>query len=286
MPASVGLCSSRRLFCAGHLAQVMWRRPWSGCVLRSEGLPLEPKQHRARMRRWMGAGCALALICASPCTALGQSSAANSGAGAGTRSTAANPKTANPTTHAKATAKSSKACSPTHSSTQAKPHPASHPAAGTHPKSSTAAAARSSKSKYASSRKNGKRKTARGQQKIEPERAQAIQEALIREHYLSGEAVGTWNQSSEEAMRRYQADHGWQSKEVPDSRALISLGLGPSHDHLLNPESAMTTEPAAPSAASLTPASHSADAGARMSMTPAVAPATTAPAKHDSPGPQ
>ena len=44
-------------------------------------------------------------------------------------------------------------------------------------------------------------------------------------------------------MRRYQADHGWQSKTVPDSRASIKLGLGPSHDHLLNPESAMTTAP-------------------------------------------
>jgi len=65
----------------------------------------------------------------------------------------------------------------------------------------------------------------RGQQKIDSERAQAIQEALIREHYLSGEATGTWNQSSEEAMRRYQADNGWQSKTVPDARALIKLGL-------------------------------------------------------------
>ena len=54
-------------------------------------------------------------------------------------------------------------------------------------------------------------------------------------------------------MRRYQADHGWQSKTVPDSRALIKLGLGPSKDHLLNPESAMTTVPDAP-AASATPA--------------------------------
>lgn len=41
-------------------------------------------------------------------------------------------------------------------------------------------------------------------------------------------------------MQRYQADHGWQSKTTPDARALIKLGLGPSHDHLLNPESAMT----------------------------------------------
>ena len=86
----------------------------------------------------------------------------------------------------------------------------------------------------------------RGQQKIDAERARSIQAALIREHYLSGEPGGTWNQASEDAMRRYQGDHGWQTKEVPDSRALISLGLGPSKDHLLNPESAMTTAPLAP----------------------------------------
>ena len=96
--------------------------------------------------------------------------------------------------------------------------------------------------------KRSRRKRIRGQQKIDSERAQAIQEALIREHYLKGEATGTWNQASEEAMRRYQADHGWQNKTVPDSRALIKLGLGPSKDHLLNPESAMTTVPDAPRA--------------------------------------
>lgn len=106
----------------------------------------------------------------------------------------------------------------------------------------------------------GKKKL-RGQQKIDADRVQTIQEALIREHYLNGEATGTWNQSSEDAMRRYQADHGWQSKSVPDSRALISLGLGPSNDHLLNPESAMTTQPDAPKATALEPASHSADPG-------------------------
>jgi hypothetical protein len=95
----------------------------------------------------------------------------------------------------------------------------------------------------------------RGQQKIDPERARAIQEALIRQHYLTGKPAGTWNQASEDAMRKYQADHGWQSKTVPDSRALISLGLGPSHDHLLNPESAMTTGPDLPHGA--VPTAHS-----------------------------
>jgi hypothetical protein len=174
----------------------------------------------------------------------------------------------------------------------AKPHPTSnptsHPTTGTHSKSTTAGA-HPSKAKHTASNKSGargrKKTTARGQQKIEPERAQAIQEALIREHYLTGEAAGTWNQSSEDAMRRYQADHGWQSKTVPDARALISLGLGPSHDHLLNPESAMTTGPFSAGSASLTPASHSADPGARMDTKPASPAPATAP-EHDASGPQ
>jgi hypothetical protein len=137
--------------------------------------------------------------------------------------------------------------------------------------------------------KSGKRKTtARGQQKIEPERAQAIQEALIREHYMTGEAAGTWNQSSEDAMRRYQADHGWQSKTVPDARALISLGLGPSHDHLLNPESAMVTGPFPARSSTAAPVSHSADPGAQLDTKPSspVAPEPATTSEHDASGPQ
>jgi hypothetical protein len=129
--------------------------------------------------------------------------------------------------------------------------------------------ARSSKSKRLNSKKTPGKKTARGQQKIDPQRAQAIQEALIREHYLTGEPAGTWNQASEDALRKYQADHGWQSKTVPDSRALISLGLGPSHDGLLNPDSAMTTGPDVSHSASVRsspqmPVSHGAAPGAPM----------------------
>ena len=138
------------------------------------------------------------------------------------------------------------------------------------------------KTHTASSGKRSSRKKSsrvRGQQKIDSERAQAIQEALIREHYLTGEATGTWNQASEEAMRRYQADQGWQSKTVPDSRALIKLGLGPSKDHLLNPESAMTTVPDRPQAQPMPTTSHSA--------TPAAEPASASPANpSDSSRPQ
>ena len=93
--------------------------------------------------------------------------------------------------------------------------------------------------------KNSRSSRKRGQQAIDHERARAIQEALIREHYLQGAPSGTWDATTQAAMQRYQADHGWQSKTTPDSRALIKLGLGPSNDHLLNPESAMTSAPAA-----------------------------------------
>jgi hypothetical protein len=97
--------------------------------------------------------------------------------------------------------------------------------------------------------RKSRRKTSsrqRGQQKIDTTRSREIQEALIREHYLDGSASGVWDPKSQSAMERYQADNGWQSKTVPDSRALIQLGLGPDHEHLLNPESAMTSRPDPP----------------------------------------
>jgi len=113
---------------------------------------------------------------------------------------------------------------------------------------------RQSPSKH-TSHKGKKSRTSwrRGQQKVDPSRSREIQQALIRQHYLSGEATGKWDAATEDAMRRFQADNGWQNKTVPDSRALIKLGLGPNHDHLLNPESAMTTAPVAPPARPQTP---------------------------------
>lgn len=145
--------------------------------------------------------------------------------------------------------------------------------------------AKTTKAHARSAGKRSRKKRPRGQLKIDSERAQAIQSALIREHYLKGEATGTWNQASEEAMRRYQADNGWQSKTVPDSRALIKLGLGPSKDHLLNPESAMTTVPDAPRAASLPTSSQSPSPAASHSGPPSAAPATTS-SQSDSSNPQ
>ncbi len=83
----------------------------------------------------------------------------------------------------------------------------------------------------------------RGQQEITPDRAREIQSALIREHYLDGQPSGVWDAKTKQALARFQGDNGWQTKYVPDSRALIKLGLGPSHDGLLNPNSAAIVSP-------------------------------------------
>ncbi len=117
-------------------------------------------------------------------------------------------------------------------------------------------ASHSKKSKK--TRKSASRRT-RGQQKIDPKRTQEIQEALIREHYLEGKPTGVWNDATQKAMQRYQADNNWQSKTTPDARALIKLGLGPDHEHLLNPESAMTTQPQGTHGASISSQSGKAD---------------------------
>jgi hypothetical protein len=76
------------------------------------------------------------------------------------------------------------------------------------------------------------------QQVIDRQRAREIQQALVREGYLEkGDADGIWGERSKAAMERYQAKNGWQSKIVPDSRALIKLGLGPQYAGVINPES-------------------------------------------------
>ena len=63
---------------------------------------------------------------------------------------------------------------------------------------------------------------------IDDTRASQIQTALASAGYLSGTASGHWDSGTEAAMQKYQADNGWQTKLIPDSRAIIKLGLGPT----------------------------------------------------------
>lgn len=86
-----------------------------------------------------------------------------------------------------------------------------------------------------------------GQRAIDDSRATQIQSALVKSGYLSNDAAsGHWDSQTEAAMQKLQADNGWQTKLIPDSRAIIKLGLGPTHDTGLNGGSSALTTPEPP----------------------------------------
>ena len=90
---------------------------------------------------------------------------------------------------------------------------------------------------------------ARGQQAIDADRVMQIQQALIREHYLAGDPSGKWDATTVAAMQKYQSDQGWQTKLMPDSRALKKLGLGPDYSNALNANGSSFSDP--PSASTI-----------------------------------
>jgi peptidoglycan hydrolase-like protein with peptidoglycan-binding domain len=89
------------------------------------------------------------------------------------------------------------------------------------------------------------------QRGIDDTRATQIQTSLIKSGYLTGEASGHWDAGTEAAMQKFQSDNGWQTKLIPDSRAIIKLGLGPAQDS--GQSSSATTAPGASSASVFMP---------------------------------
>ena len=83
----------------------------------------------------------------------------------------------------------------------------------------------------------------RGQQAMESGRVTEIQQALIRAHYLSGEVNGQWDERTKAAMLKYQADQGWQTKLLPDARAIKKLGLGPDYSNAINAKNSSFGDP-------------------------------------------
>ena len=74
-------------------------------------------------------------------------------------------------------------------------------------------------------------RTLTGQQRrarlhLQPERVQEIQQALIREGYLQGDASGQWDSRTHDAMLRYQTEHGFPATGLPEAKPLMKLGLG------------------------------------------------------------
>jgi hypothetical protein len=118
-----------------------------------------------------------------------------------------------------------------HQTTTGAHHAAIHAATTTHPTTAHATSAKRvstshTTSKHSKSHTKAAPTAAKPTLAMDHDRATAIQAALIKQGYLSGEATGTWDAQSMAAMQKLQSDNGWQTKIVPDSRALIKLGLG------------------------------------------------------------
>lgn len=64
-----------------------------------------------------------------------------------------------------------------------------------------------------------------------PDRYREIQGALASKGYLNpDEATGNWNQSSADALKRFQEEQNLESNGKINSLSLIALGLGPRRD--------------------------------------------------------
>jgi hypothetical protein len=64
-----------------------------------------------------------------------------------------------------------------------------------------------------------------------PDRYREIQGALASKGYLKPEdATGTWNQTSSDALKKFQAEQNLDSNGKINSLSLIALGLGPHRD--------------------------------------------------------
>lgn len=113
----------------------------------------------------------------------------------------------------------------------------------THTRASSSKHPHLSKASHSRKKSTKRGHVPRGQQGIDSSRATEIQQALIREHYMSGEATGEWDATTQAAMRKYQGDQGWQTKLMPDSRALKKLGLGADYSTAINARTASFVDP-------------------------------------------
>jgi Putative peptidoglycan binding domain len=100
-----------------------------------------------------------------------------------------------------------------------------------------------------------------------PERYQQIQQSLADRGFYKGELNGVWGAESQDAMKRFQ-----ESQNLPDdgkitSKALIGLGLGPSHG---TPPSEV--QPGAAQPASTQPGATAPPTGTPQSGTPSTPP--------------
>lgn len=77
-----------------------------------------------------------------------------------------------------------------------------------------------------SSRRSRRRE--RGQKAPTPDRISEIQQALAKDGSYTGTPSGKWDDSTQEALRKFQETHGLNPTGKLDARSLQQLGLGSS----------------------------------------------------------
>jgi hypothetical protein len=125
--------------------------------------------------------------------------------------------------------------------------------AGANRASATASSKAGGAKKASANSKSGKRGAnksvggrQRGQMAPTPERITEIQQALAKNGALSGEPSGKWDDSTTEAMRKFQAARGLNATGKLDAPTLNQLGLGASTAGIAAPavKTSSTAQPA------------------------------------------
>ncbi|MBI4909166.1 MAG: peptidoglycan-binding protein [Acidobacteria bacterium] len=96
-------------------------------------------------------------------------------------------------------------------------------------KSKTATKSNAPQSSYSKNRKYARPAAPRYSVQNEPtaDRYREIQQALKAKGYLQADPTGKWDNSSTDALRRFQQDQNLDASGKLDSLSLIALGLGP-----------------------------------------------------------
>jgi peptidoglycan hydrolase-like protein with peptidoglycan-binding domain len=92
--------------------------------------------------------------------------------------------------------------------------------------SRTTASKATGKSAHRSSKKASSRRREKGQMAPTPDRISVIQEALAKDGSFTNTPNGKWDDSTVEAMKKFQSAHGLNPSGKLDARTLERLGLG------------------------------------------------------------
>ena len=117
------------------------------------------------------------------------------------------------------------------------------------PRSSASKASGSAASGKAHAKKTSKhsKRRERGQRAPTPDRITEIQQALAKDGSFAGTPNGKWNDSTVEAMKKFQAGHGLNPSGKLDALTLQKLGLGSQTAGVAAPMPPVTSSSAATS---------------------------------------